>query len=204
MDESLSKSHIQWAHGATNGTNREAPLYQTLGIRGKENPLLSHLVLQFSAIKYCVKYIPFPIPEVNTDNCGEFPNSGVFQLWNDALPDAKMTRSRPCHENDNAHAEQMDQAHVHDLFLRFPLEQEQYVGIMNKIYRTANVQRNYVFPCKTLKKRNFDPLTKRVRRKYTDPQTPVERIPASKVIDTEEMKLNKEKLLKEKKQNQSG
>jgi len=85
---------------------------------------------------------------------------------------------------------------VRDLFLRFRLEQEQYVGMMNEIYRTSNEYRNYVVPCKTLKERNFDPLTKRVRRKYTEPQTPVERILASKVLDTEKMKVNKEKLLK--------
>jgi len=53
-----------------------------------------------------------------------------------------------------------------------------------------------VDPCKTLKERNFDPLTKRGCREHTDPQTPVERILASKVLDTEEMKINKEKLLK--------
>lgn len=147
------------------------------------------------AITYCVKHIPFPILEVNTDNGREFLNSGVYKLWEDIVPDAKITRSRPYHKNDNAHVEQKNRTHVRDLFLRFRLEHEEYVGMMNEIYRTANLYRNYVVPCKTLKERKFDPLTKRVHRKYTDPQTPVERILASKVLDKKEMKANKEKLL---------
>lgn len=67
--------------------------------------------------------------------------------------------------------------------------------MMNGICRTTNVYRNYVVPSKKLKECYFDPLTKREHRKYTTPQTPIGRIQASKVLDTEEMKSNKEKLM---------
>lgn len=134
------------------------------------------------AFDFCLANTPFPIKSINTDNGSEFLNYHALRYWEDKP--VELTRSRPYHKNDNAHAEQKNRTHVRELFLRVRLAREGYVPLMNRIYEVSNTIRNFFVPCKVLKGREYIPGKHRSRRIYDKEQTPYQRIIGSGIATT--------------------
>lgn len=64
----------------------------------------------FRAISHGFRHIqqrlPFPVLELHPDNGAEFFNDHMARFWPSLFPDARLSRSRPYHKNDNRFIEQ--------------------------------------------------------------------------------------------------
>ncbi len=128
-----------------------------------------------AAFEYCLKHTPFEIKSINVDNGSEFLNYHAIRYWK-SKDGIKLTHSRACMKNDNAHAEQRNRTHVRELFARYRFDDQRDVDEMNRIYEQTYKFRNFILPCKVLKTRILNKGRQRYRRVYDRAKTPVERI----------------------------
>ena len=85
-----------------------------------------------------------------------------------------MTRSRPYRKNDQAHVEQKNWTHVRQLLGYERLEEPELIPLINDLYRTWGQLHNFF--CPTLKLLRKTREGSKTRRKYSDPQTPFQRL----------------------------
>jgi len=126
--------------------------------------------------------LPFALRGLDSDTGSEFINRHcVAWCYEHRL---QFTRSRPYHKNDNAHIEQKNWTHVRKIFGWKRIDSEEAVAAMNDLY--ANEIRlllNYFHVnVQLVEKRR---VGSRVQRRYDPPMTPLDRLIAKNLVDTQ-------------------
>ena len=132
---------------------------------------------------------PYPVIAINYDGGSEFINYEMVDYA--ALQNYEMTRSRPYHKNDNAHAEQRNYDIVRKHAFRFRYEGQSTQNILNALWYWVNLRKNYLVPCR---KCIGHTKTKsgRTRGIYDEPKTPYRRCLESEYVSVQ----SKERLTK--------
>ena len=123
---------------------------------------------------------PFRLMGIDSDNGSEFLN---WHLGRGCYArDIQWTRSRPYKKDDNAHIEQKNWTHVRKLLGWDRYDTPEAVEAINDLYRhELRLWLNLFQPSvKLLKKVR---VGSRVRRLYGPPQTPLDRVLASEVVE---------------------
>ena len=132
--------------------------------------------------------LPFPIRELHPDNGNEFFNSYLLEFWKDKVKQARLTRSRPYHKNDNRFVEQRNSSEVRAYFGTQRLDTTVHTVAANRLYDKLWVYYNLFRPVlrlteKTVITREGEPA--RVKLKHDDAKTPFDRLCKAKALSTE-------------------
>lgn len=129
--------------------------------------------------------LPFEILGFDCDNGSEFLNQYLIKYFQKRPNPVQFTRSRPYHSNDNAHVEQKNWTHVRQLFGYHRIEDKTLLDKMNTLYKNeSSLLHNYFYPAtKLIDKRRIQSKIKKIHDK---PQTPYQRLMASKHISAEQ------------------
>ncbi len=124
--------------------------------------------------------LPFRLLGIDSDNGSEFINWHVGRWC--ARHGVQFTRSRPYKKDDNAHVEQKNWTHVRKLLLWDRYDTPQAVEAINDLYcNELRLWMNLFQPSvKLLRKIR---VGSKLRRKYSQPQTPLDRALASGVME---------------------
>jgi hypothetical protein len=120
--------------------------------------------------------LPFRLVGIDSDNGSEFINHHLARwCWQ---RDIQFTRSRPYKKDDNAHIEQKNWTHVRKLLAWDRYDTPQAVEAMNDLYRNElRLWMNLFQPSvKLLRKIR---VGSKLRRRYSEAQTPLDRVLAS-------------------------
>jgi len=124
--------------------------------------------------------LPFSLKGLDSDNGSEFVNWHIYHYCkrNKIQP----FRGRPYKKDDNAHIEQKNWTHVRKLMGWDRYDTQEAVDAMNDLYRNElRLFMNLLMPSvKLLRKER---IGSKVKRHYDKPQTPFERVIASKKGD---------------------
>lgn len=120
--------------------------------------------------------LPFTMKGFSCDNGSEFINHDLVRYLQKRDPNrVKFTRRRPYKKNDAAHVEQKNDAFVRQLFGYHRLDKEEFVPIMNDIYKHLwNPLMNHFCPVMKLRKKVR--IGGRIRKYYDEPKTPYQRL----------------------------
>jgi transposase InsO family protein len=120
--------------------------------------------------------LPFRLLGIDSDNGSEFINWHLGRWC--AKHDIQFTRSRPYKKDDNAHVEQKNWTHVRKLLAWDRYDTPQAVEAINDLYRNElRLWMNLFQPSvKLLRKIR---VGSKLRRKYSEAQTPLDRVLAS-------------------------
>jgi hypothetical protein len=122
---------------------------------------------------------PFRIREVHPDNDSALIND---LLWDWCQQHRiRLSRSRPYKKNDNAWIEQKNWTHVRKIVGYGRYDTTGELRILNEIYAVLRVYKNFCLP--TIKLKSKTRVKGRIKRVYDTPQTPYERVLASRQID---------------------
>lgn len=125
-------------------------------------------------IRWC---LPFELLGIDSDNGSEFINNYLFGYCQ-TPPELQFTRGRPYKKDDNAHIEQKNWTHVRKLLGYGRFESRAAVAAINDLYRTElRWFQNLFQPSVRLVKKVR--VGSKYRRKYDEPQTPLDRVIAS-------------------------
>lgn len=125
--------------------------------------------------------LPFAIQGFDCDNGSEFLNWHLVRYFQERPKAVGFTRSRPYHKNDNGHVEQKNWTHVRQLLGYDRLDDMDLLEPVNRLYRELwEPLHNYFLPSAKLEGK--DRHGARVKRRHDKPQTPCERLLASKAI----------------------
>ena len=124
--------------------------------------------------------LPFPLKGLDSDNGSEFVNWHVWRYCkrNKVQP----FRGRPYKKDDNAHIEQKNWTHVRKLMGWDRYDSQEAVDAMNDLYRNElRLFLNLFMPSMKLLRK--ERIGSRVKRVYDKPQSPFQRVIASKQGD---------------------
>ena len=124
--------------------------------------------------------LPFPLKGLDSDNGAEFVNWHVWRYCkrNKVQP----FRGRPYKKDDNAHIEQKNWTHVRKLMGWDRYDSQEAVDAMNDLYRNElRLFLNLFMPSMKLLRK--ERIGSRVKRVYDKPQSPFQRVIASKQGD---------------------
>jgi hypothetical protein len=124
--------------------------------------------------------LPFRLLGIDSDNGSEFINWHLGRWC--ARRDIQFTRSRPSKKDDNAHVEQKNWTHVRKLLAWDRYDTPPAVEAINDLYRNElRLWMNLFQPSvKLLRKIR---VGSKLRRQYSEAQTPLDRVLASEAID---------------------
>ncbi len=126
--------------------------------------------------------LPFELVGIDSDNGSEFLNDHLVRYCK--RESIQFTRGRPYKKDDNAHIEQKNWTHVRKLMGWVRYDTEEAVAAMNRLYRAdLRLLQNLFLPSVKLVRK--ERVGSRVRRRYETPQTPFERVLASKDVRPE-------------------
>lgn len=135
--------------------------------------------------------LPFKLHTICTDNGNEFLNHQFLRYLQDREEKVALKRGRPYRKNDQCYVEQKNFTHVRELFGWDRLEKKDLIEVMNDIYRNEwSLLQNLFYP--QMKLENKTRVGAKYKKKYSEPQTPLERILASPDVSPD----SKEKLRK--------
>lgn len=139
----------------------------------------AHGVLE--QIQCIEQHLPFDLKGFDCDNGSEFLNHHLVRYFQDHPNGVQMTRSRPYKKNDNAHVEQKNWTHVRQLFGYDRFDKPHLVELMNNLYCNEwSMLQNYF--CPSMKLKSKQRINSKYKRLYYPPQTPYQRLMASKHI----------------------
>jgi hypothetical protein len=126
-----------------------------------------------------VEEIPFEVTGLDFDNGSEFLNKAVIK-WA-AEREIFFTRSRPYNKNDQATVESKNNHLVrkYGFYYRYDTDDER--RLLNRLWRLVNDRFNYLTPTKKPTGWGTDRNGRRTRL-YDQPQTPLDRLLAAKVL----------------------
>jgi hypothetical protein len=127
--------------------------------------------------------LPFALWGIDVDSGSEFLNHHLYRYCCNHQPPLQLTRSRPAYKNDQAHVEQKNFTHVRLLLGYHRIERPELVPTMNALYRSWNALHNFF--CPTLQLVSKRRVGTKVRRHYSKPKTPYQRILASPHVPPE-------------------
>lgn len=117
--------------------------------------------------------LPFTLRGLDSDSGSEFINHHCVDWC--SKQGLQFTRSRPYHKNDNAHIEQKNLTHVRKVFGWKRIDSATAIEAMNDLYRNElRLFMNHFQPSVKLVERIR--VGSRVRREYSKPKTPFERL----------------------------
>jgi hypothetical protein len=123
---------------------------------------------------------PFPILAYDPDNGGEFINWHLVRYCKDHK--IALTHSRPYKKDDQAHIEQKNWTHVRKLIGYDRYDSPQAIDAMNDLYKNElRLLMNLFMPSVKLLQRKR--IGSKLIRKYDSPQTPFQRLLASRYAD---------------------
>lgn len=132
-----------------------------------------------TALDELIRRLPFVLRGVDSDNGSEFINDYLVDYCR--THHLQFTRGRPYHKQDNAHVEQKNWTHVRKLLGWQRYDSRKALEAMNGLYaRDLRVMMNWFQPCVKLQRK--ERVGSRIRRHYTPPQTPLDRLPNSKAV----------------------
>jgi transposase InsO family protein len=125
--------------------------------------------------------LPFDLKGLDSDNGSEFVN---WHLWSYCKrKNIQPFRGRPYEKDDNAHIEQKNWTHVRKLLGWDRYDTQEAVDAMNDLYRNElRLFMNLYMPSMKLLRK--ERIGSKVKRVYDKPQTPFERVIASKHGDS--------------------
>jgi hypothetical protein len=125
--------------------------------------------------------LPFDLKGLDSDNGSEFVN---WHLWSYCKrKKIQPFRGRPYKKDDNAHIEQKNWTHVRKLLGWDRYDTQEAVEAMNDLYRNElRLFMNLFMPSMKLLRK--ERIGSKVKRVYDKPQTPFERVVASKHGDS--------------------
>lgn len=132
----------------------------------------------FKGLQNVRKRLPFRLLGIDSDNGSEFINAHLFAYCKQE--DIAFTRSRPYRKNDNCFVEEKNYTLVRRAvgYMRYDTSQE--VEILNRLYHYWCQRTNYFLP--TMKLINKHRIGSKVVKHYDSPQTPYQRLLASKHV----------------------
>ena len=127
--------------------------------------------------------LPFRLLGIDSDNGSEFINWHLGRWCN--ARDIQWTRSRPYKKDDNAHIEQKNWTHVRKLLGWDRYDTPQAVEAINDLYHhELRLWMNLFQPSVKLVKKVR--VGSRLRRVYGPPETPLDRVLASQLLEPEQ------------------
>ncbi len=130
------------------------------------------------------RYLPFKINTICTDNGNEFLNHQFIRYLQDREDKVALKRGRPYRKNDQCYVEQKNFTHVRELFGWDRLEKKELIEIMNDIYRNEwSLLQNLFYPSMKLESKLR--VGAKYKKKYSEAQTPLERVLASPSVTAE-------------------
>jgi hypothetical protein len=136
----------------------------------------------FQALKQIRERDPIDWKGLDSDNGSEFINNILYKYCH--REKLEFTRSRPSRKNDNAYIEQKNWTHVRKIlgYLRYDTFAE--LSIINDLYHgDLRLYKNFFQP--VMKLVSKERIGGRVKRKYTTPKTPYQRLMDSGQISEE-------------------
>lgn len=123
--------------------------------------------------------LPFRLRGIDSDNGGEFINAHLQRYCR--REGVQFTRGRPYKKDDNAHIEQKNWTHVRKLLGYERYDSLAALTAINALYADLRVLQNLFLPSvKLLAKQR---VGARVRRRYDEPHTPLDRLRACPTAD---------------------
>jgi hypothetical protein len=116
--------------------------------------------------------LPFRLQGIDSDNGSEFINDHLRRYCGRRR--IQFTRGRPYKKDDNAHIEQKNWTHVRKVLGYVRYDSEPALAAINAVYADLRLLQNLFLP--TVKLMTKERIGARVRRRYDDPQTPLERV----------------------------
>lgn len=116
--------------------------------------------------------LPFPLRGIDSDNGSEFINEQLRRYCQ--TTQLQFTRGRPYKKDDNAHIEQKNWTHVRKLMGYVRYDSEAAVTAMNAVYAELRLFQNLFLP--SVKLVTKERVGARVRRRYDQPQSPLDRV----------------------------
>jgi len=117
--------------------------------------------------------LPFPLASIDSDNGSEFINYHLKRYCD--KHNIGFTRSRPYQKNDNAHIEQKNWTHVRRVLGWDRYDSSAQLAAINALYKgPLRLMMNLFQPCVKLESK--ERVGSKVRRKYSAPQTPLQRL----------------------------
>jgi hypothetical protein len=139
-----------------------------------------------NATEHVEKRLPFSIKSFSSDNGNEFLNHALLSYLSDPAQRnhvIKMHRGRPYRKNDQCHVEQKNWTHVRQLFGYIRIDDKAKIPLMNEIYAVWNDYQNHFIPqVKLIRKTR---IGARIRREYSPPTTPYDRVVACVDVSSE-------------------
>ena len=133
---------------------------------------------------------PFDLVGVDSDNGGEFLNHHLHAWLK--KHGIEQTRSRPYYKNDQAYVEQKNSTHVRQLLGFERLEHSELIDELNRLFKTWCEWKNLF--CVTMKQESKRREGSRQIRRHEKKG----RSPAQRLIDSEQLRSEEKKKLKEK------
>ena len=146
------------------------------------------------AFNHILLRLPFPIKEIHSDNGSEFINNHMLRFWKEKLPEVRLTRSRPRHKNDNRFVEQRNSFLIRSYIGNDRLDTVAQTILLNRIYQKLWLYHNFFLPCRKTVKKEVVASSKgtlKVRRKFDQAVTPLERLERLNAIEPEKLELLK-------------
>lgn len=154
---------------------------ECVAILGKEASGIRDALLRLE------RRMPFPLRVICSDNGAEFLNHTVVDEFvkSREVP-ISLFRGRPYRKNDQAHVEQKNFTNVRQAFGYERIDTQRAVDLMNQFYESAwnDLQNYYVPQAKTLHKERVGSQMKRV---FSFPSTPIERLLDSDILSEHEI-----------------
>jgi hypothetical protein len=144
----------------------------------------SQLVME-DAFRRMLARLPFPVLEIHPDNGSEFFNDHLIRFWKESIKVQRISRSRPWHKNDNRFVEQKNATLVRAYLGDARLDSVQQTNALNALYDKMWVYYNLFQPVMRMTHKSIVQTRQgghRVHRVYDDPQTPFQRLCATKTL----------------------
>jgi len=135
--------------------------------------------------------LPFPILGFDCDNGSEFLNWHLIRHFTERRQRVQFTRSRPYHNDDNAHVEQKNWTHVRQWLGYRRFEDPRIVPMLNDLYKTEwRLFHNFFLPSMKLEEKKR--VGSKIIKVHDKPKTPYQRILESKFVKDKTKQILKE------------
>jgi hypothetical protein len=132
------------------------------------------------AMKDIQQALPFKLLGIDSDNGSEFINYHLKTFCDQSH--IQFTRGRPYKKDDNAHIEQKNYTHVRKIFGYERYDSQRALEAMNDLYRNElRILQNLFLPSMKLVEKTR--IGSKLKRRYDQPRTPLDRLLNSPQID---------------------
>jgi len=146
-------------------------------------------VVMEDAFRRILARLPFAVLEIHPDNGSEFFNHHLLGFWKDTVKGVRLSRSRPWYKNDNRFVEQKNATLVRAYLGDARLDSVAQTKALSELYEKMWTYYNFFQPVMRMTEKSIVPTRSgghRVHRVYDNPQTPFERLCATKLLSEEQ------------------